>query len=77
MVQVQRRSWLKPVHLPPGSNGISHSTQTAGPVTATRYLYCAPIASGRTNRIAEPAGDIVSWADVLSKQVIPPLWEEL
>jgi hypothetical protein len=77
MVQVQRRSWLKPVHLPPGSNGISHSTQTAGPVTATRYHYCVPVASGRTNGIAEPADDIVSLADVSSKQAIPPLWEEL
>jgi hypothetical protein len=77
MVQVQRRSWLKPAHLPPDSNGISHSTQTAGPVTATRYPYCAPVASGRTNGIAEPADDIVSLAEVSSKQAILPLWEEL
>ena len=77
MAQVQRCSWLKPAHLLPGSNGVSHSTQIAGPVTATRYLYCAPIASGRTNGIAEPVDDIVSLADVSSKQAIPPLWEEL
>ena len=77
MVQVQRRSWLKPAHLPPGSNGVSHSTQTAGPVTATRYSYCAPFANGRTNGIAEAVDDIVSLAEVSSKQAIPPLWEEL
>jgi len=67
MVRVKRPSWSKPVHLPPGSNDISHSTQTAGPVTATPYLYRAPIASGRTNGIAECTDDIVSLADVSSK----------
>ena len=73
MVQAQRQSGLKPATLPPGSNGASHSTQTAGPVAATRRAYFAPVTSGGTIGIAEPADAIVSLAEVSSKQGIRQL----
>jgi len=61
----------------PGSDSVSHPTETTAPVTATPCHYPAPIASGGTNGIAEPTNGIVSSTDVSSKQAIPPLWEEL